>query len=811
MWGFVPQHGVPWSGNGLRGGRRRKSLLVMQTGEFLLLPRHLTALMEISTTAPPSQTRPRGQLQPSIDQEHPFLAELRFTDTFRRLRGAHPSVREAACMATQFPDVLAPVRPDDLIAGRLRPRLVGFSPDEWGSCAFGYYHLPKAIEAALETTEISQELRTKVEEMVGFWDSMSTASKVRAAYPPELASILPSDDWMHAHGVAFPLYRLTGANVDYGRLLRRGLPGLVAEVEARRGSAEGDPDKVAFFEGLRTVLDVILDCCTHYEVQARSEAAGSDDSQRRHDLLALADILARLRVAAPSTFHEAIQLMWLYSVVADVRNHGRMDTYLGPFLASDLDEGRLSEQQALRLLQSLWRLMADRETRVHNRVIVGGVGRPEEAAANRFALLAMEATRTVLEPEPQLSLRFHSGQDPALMEKALSVIAEGRTFPMLYNDDVNVPSVMAAFGVDRAEAEQYVPFGCGEYVLEHRSIGTPSGVINLAKALEVTLHGGIDPLTGERMGLSLGPLDTFDSFDQLWDAYAEQVEHHIEVMATQQTIEYEVAAGEASFLLLSLLYDDCLERGQPLLSGGVRYLGGTLETYGNTTAADSLTAIKHLVFDHPYLTREQVLEALSSDFVGQTWVRRIMDDAPKYGNDHDVADAMLVRVHDHVCSHTRAQAQRVGLDSYLVVVINNAANTLLGHRTAASADGRRAGTPLNNGNSASSGNDRNGVTAMLNSVVKPSTRMHAGAVQNMKFSRRLFREHPAEVRALLETYFEQGGAQAMITVVDRDDLEAAMESPERFQHLFVRVGGFSARFVDLSRDVQLEILQRTLY
>jgi pyruvate-formate lyase len=157
------------------------------------------------------------------------------------------------------------------------------------------------------------------------------------------------------------------------------------------------------------------------------------------------------------------------------------------------------------------------------------------------------------------------------------------------------------------------------------------------------------------------------------------------------------------------------------------------------------------------------------------------------------------------------QAPRAGLHSYRVVVINNSANTLMGHSTAASADGRRAFTPMNNGNAPSSGNDTLGPTALLNSLVKPPPALHAGVVQNLSLSRELFDTRRAEVDALLRTYFAQGGTQAMITVVSRGDLERAMRDPDAYRHLFVRVGGFSARFVDLSRDVQLEILHRTLY
>jgi pyruvate-formate lyase len=767
--------------------------------------------MLVQEAPSPRKAAPRAQLVPATSPHQPFEAELRFTQVYRRHHEAHPALREAMCLAVQYPEIFQPIEEGDLLAGRIRPRLVGFSPDEWGSCAFGFYHLPMALREALETYDPDPEVRRQVEEMITFWDHESTAARVRRAYPAEMARYLPSDDWMNTYGVAFPLYRLTGGNVDYAKLTRLGLPGLIAEVESRRQQALSGGGDHQLFEGLRMALDVLVSGCRHYAEEARRLLVATSDSVRRAELEAMADSLDTLCVAAPETFREAAQLVWLYALTGDVRNHGRMDIYLGDFLARDLDEGVITEAEALRLLQSLWQLMAERETRVHNRVIVGGLGRPNESSADRFALLAMEATRTVLEPEPQLSLRFYDGMNPALMEKALDVIAEGRTFPMLYTDDVNVPSVMEAFGFERAEAEQYVPFGCGEYILEHRSFGTPSGVINLLKALEVTLHDGIDPITGRPMGLALGRFEDFETFEQLWDAYAAQVEHFVRLMADQQVIEYQVAGQQASFLLLSLLYDDCLERGRAIFEGGVRYLGGTLETYGNTNAADSLTAIRELVYDKEILTPGEVVEALAADFEGHTWTRRLMAGAPKYGNDDDVADAMLTRVHDHICNITRAQRERTPLHSYLVVVINNAANTLLGHWTAASADGRKAGTPMNNGNSPSSGNDRKGMTAMLNSIVKPSTSIHAGAVQNMKFSPELFRTHRAELRALLETYFDQGGAQAMVTVVSRGDLEGAMERPELYPHLFVRVGGFSARFIDLSRDVQLEILHRTLY
>ncbi len=751
------------------------------------------------------------QLKARTSSARPFEAELRFTETYRRYRDAHPAIREAMCIRAQVPDLFQPILDYDLLAGRIRPRLVGFSPDEWGSCAFGYYHLPEAMRETMNRLDLTPQRRRQIESMIQFWNEESTSAKLRRRYPAHLAEYLPSDDWMNTHGIAFPLYRMTGGNVDYAKLMRLGIPGLRAEILELRRQAPRDSDTRSLYEGMLLALDVLADVCHAYAFDARALAREASSDQRRVELLQMADALSALPERPPASFREALQLFWLYSLIGDVRNHGRMDVYVGDFLAHDLDTGVITEQEALDLLKSLWTLMARRATRVHNRVIVGGKGRPNETNADRFALLAMEATRQVLEAEPQLSLRFYDGQNPALYQKALDVIGEGRTFPILYDDDVNIPSIVEAFGFGEKDSEQYVPYGCGEYILDHQSFGTPSGVVNLLKALEITLHDGVDPLTGKRMGLALGRLEDFETFDDLWNAYAKQVEHYVEIMAEQEALAYRVAGEEAPFLFLSMLYDDCLPTGKGIFSGGIRYLGGTLETYGNANAADSLTAVKQLVYDTGKLTPGELLRALDADFQGHERVRQMLADAPKYGNDDPAADEMLVRVHEHVCNHTRDQAARVGLHSYLVVIINNSANALMGRWTAASADGRRACTPMNNGNAPSSGYDRKGVTAVLNSIVKPSTRIHAGAVQNMKFSRDLFVKNRPELEALLDTYFENGGPQAMITVVSRGDLEEAMKHPQNYRHIFVRVGGFSARFVDLPRDVQLEILQRTLY
>ena len=740
-----------------------------------------------------------------------FKAELLFTETYKKHINDHPAIREAMCLKIQYPAFFTQIQDGDLFAGRIKNTLVGITPDEWGTAAFGYYCVKDKILRELEDPTVDEATRKNVLEMVGFWSQESTSAKLRAAYTDEMKKYLPSDDWMHECGIAFPLYRLTGGNVNWEVLLKKGIPGLIKDSVEAKEKAVSENKEPEFYLGIKIALEVLVDVCIWYSRQALELKNQTKDQKRKAELQQLADTLEIITISAPKTMREAIQLFWLYSYVGDIRNYGRMDVWLGDFLANDLASGILNQEEALTILQSLWRLIGARNTIVHSRIIIGGKGRRNETNADRFALLAMEASRTVNVIEPQLSLRFYDGMNPALMDKALQVIGEGRTFPILYNDEVNLKAVQVAQGLDESTAEQFVPYGCGEYIIDHQSFGTPSSVVNLLKALEVTLHNGVDPMTGKISGLRHGSFEDFKTFDDLWKAYKAQVEFFVRMMADQEILEYQTAGRHSPYLYMSLLYDDCFEKGKGMFAGGIRYLSGTLETYGNTNTADSLTAIKKLVYEKKMISKDELLKALDSNFVGYEKIRQRLLKTPKYGNDNETADQMLVDVHEHVCNYVKDQAERVGLHSFLVVVINNSANTLMGHQTSASADGRKSGEPMANGNNPSGGSDVNGPTAFLNSLTKPSPYIHAGAVQNMKFSKEMFTTKRDVLKSLLETYFENDGQQAMITVVDRNELERAMEEPEKYGHVFVRVGGFSARFVELSRDVQLEILSRTLY
>lgn len=633
---------------------------------------------------------------------------------------------------------------------------------------------------------VDEETRARLEAQLGYWEREITVRKVRARYPPEVARWLDSDDCFASAGVGFPLYRVGGLQPDYGKLVRLGLTGLRERI--REKAARAEEDAGALYAGLLETLDQMERVLRRYARQAAEKG-----------LTGLRESLDSLTRRAPRTLREALQLVHLYAVMSEALNYGRLDASLGGLVGAD-------EEEALRLMLEFYRVTSERRCTTDARIIVGGEGRRDEAAADRFALIAIRASRLFHEPLPQLTLRFYDGQNPALLQAAYDNFEAGWIYPMLYRDEVNIPAIMRAFRLDGETARQYVPFGCGEYVIDHQSMGTPSGIINLLKALEVTLFDGHDLTDGKKMGLS-APLDTFEA---LFSAYRQNVERYVDALALQEKIEYEVAAETAPHLLLTLLYDDCIERGKPLLSGGVRYLGGTLETYGNTNTSDSLTAIRRMVYEEKRIPLERLREMLRRNFSGFERERKLLINCPKYGNDDDEADGMAVRVHEHVCAYTRSRAEAAGLHSYLVVVINNSANTIFGRYTGASADGRLAGEPMSNANNPAGGMDRCGVTAFLNSLVKLDNTLHAGAVQNMKFTKEMFGLYRDKTQALLRVYFQKG-QQAMLNILDRGALEDAMVRPELYPNLIVRVGGFAARFVELDRKVQEEIVSRTLY
>ncbi len=719
----------------------------------------------------------------------------KFIDTYFSFSDDEKEAREAACLRLQFSTCIMPPSDGELLYGKIDSMPIGFGMQDAG---MGYFINGGLFDRLLKLVpEQADHIRSLREKFLPCTGKQQLIDKT----PEHIMSEIPTDDFIRYSNIGFWLCRMSSTQFDFDKMLKLGVPGLRAEIKTHLDAS--DEAQARFYNGLLMALDAFCDIAN--ACADKAEASGAANGAL------IARSLRNITVNKPQSFHEAVQMMYLYALVSGTYNYGRMDEYLGDFLCDDLASGALTDEMAEAIVVDLWKLFVQRKTTWNGRVIVGGKGRRNEEAANRFALLAIRVANIVRDVLPQFTLRFYDGQDPELMEAALRGIGTGCVYPLLYNDDVNIPSVQKAFGVPLDEAEQYLPFGCGEYIIYHRSVGTPSDIINLLKALEITLFNGYDNIDGKTFKLRTGEFADFADFESFFEAYCKQVEHFTDIHAEHQKLEYEVAAEHSPFLFASMLYDDCIARGKPIYDGGARYVGGTFEVYGSINTANALTAIKKLVFDEKVISPEKLLDMLKRNFEGYEQERMLLLNAPKYGNDIAEADEMAVRVHEHICTITKNQAPRVGLDSYLVVVINNSANTTLGHTTIASADGREAFSHMANANNPVGGSDKNGLTAMLNSLVKLKTDIHAGAVQNIKFSKEMFEENFELTKTVLDTYFKNGGSQLMINVLGREDLENAMKHPERYQNLVVRVGGFCARFVELGADVQKEILSRTMY
>lgn len=726
---------------------------------------------------------------------------VRYTETHKRFNRNQRLEREISCLNVLFPEVFRPMYENDLLLGRYDALPIGFgSVTSVGAPG----HYCRFDQMAKMKSRMDEKYHSVIDDLTGYWQQHDTRE---IFYRDNLIENV-TGPFVDVRIPVIITARFSGMYLDYNKLLDYGIDGLIALIEVKKFE---NPTSVVEYENMVEALKLLQKVIDHHIDEVKNKLKEPLSDIRKNQLLSLYDALKEIRNKKPSGFLSAMQLAWLYSSMAGVVNYGRMDDYLGDYLVNDLNTGRLSEAEAMDLIESQWRLIEVKRTNVNGRVIVGGKGRRNEKNADVFCKLAIDVTKRAQMVEPQFTLRFYDGMDPEIMEKALDSIATGITYPILYNDDVNIDAVMKTMHVDHTTACNYVPFGCGEFVLAGKGIGTPNVCINLLKSLTLLVHDGVDQWDYQyKLGpLNLKKMKDITSYDEFLDQYRQQLSYYIESGAQAHAQSYKVMNDLVGFIFTSILTDDCINRGKMVLDGGVFHLGGTNEMYGNINAADSLYAIKKLVFDDHVLTMSQLQDILAHDFDGHEDLRRKMSNLPKFGNDIDEVDDLAVWLHEFTCQHVAKQAKKVGLDSWLVVVINNQVNTEWGRATASSPDGRIAGMYMSNANNPQSGADINGPTAMLNSLAKIRADINAGTVQNIKFSRRMFNQERKKIQALFKTYFKKGGPQLMVNIVNQADLIDAYHNPNQHRDLIVRVGGFSARFVNLDKDVQKEIMERT--
>jgi len=769
-------------------------------------------------------------------------AALGFTRAYRDNLDQHQAIREARCLAEQYPALFREMMDHHIFAGRryYRP-LAGFSAELncnqeykclWDHPGYEYTDEDRRVREKLGIsnsgfchdhvlmTHIAgslpddSDLKQAVLDMQAFWLEHSMRRRYNELLTDEILRNMGRTtgfDSRYCSG----FIRQDCFSLDYDKLLQLGIPGLRGLIKAGQADPESPDAQPELYEGMLGALDVLVSVIDYYIAQFHEAREATTDDARRAELAEMIATLKAIRQAKPATLREAIQLFWLYNLMADSPNYGRMDVYLGDFYCRDVDDGVVTKDEAHRLLCGLWTLISEVKgeggpTQPNSRLVVGGRGRRNEANANRFALAAMDVVEDLRVREPNVTLRFYKGQDPALFRRALDLIGEGCIHPGLYNDDEHIPMVRDWYHVGEADAEHYLPEGCGEILIDHRGFGSPNNILLYPSALDLVLHNGFDTVTGEQRGLPLGSASDFGSFDKLLDAFTRQLKFTFGILAKRHAIEHQVEREMASFLMMSILSDDCIARGRGLFDGGVRYLGGIIETFGLTTAANSLIAIKKLVFDQQVMTLEKLIEITDANFEGYAKEHRMMLDCPKFGNDVAEVDDLHTELSRVFNEYANEAGKAAGLDFFLNCNLNPG-GLYYSEYVKATPDGRLAGVGMPLGNAPTPGTDIQGITALLNSMAKHA-KGHGGYVHNVKVSRDLFTpENRPKIEAVFRTFFDNGGEQLMVTALNSGDLEAALADPENHKHILVRVAGWTAQFVELPQKYQQQILSRTFY
>lgn len=747
-----------------------------------------------------------------------------FTDAYRRYSDAAPAIREAMCLQCLYPSSLLPLKEDDFFAGNgdvnafltFSKLPVTFHPKQQGQIAY-FASLRDLRALAAEYPHRADE----IQELIAFWKTEATFYKIREEAPAELRDYYfppmfgTDDDGYRRKGrPGTPLgagfisgsfdTRIAGIMPDFGPVLRLGLSGLYREADRY----EKENGNEAFYTALRLNLDMVRDTLERYRAEAAALVKTAEPEHGAR-LLTLEKMLTELQHRPPETLEEAIQLTIVFTVLTSIDNFGRMDVYLGDFLASDLEAGILDEEGAIRVISEFFDFISRNCGSYDSRVIIGGKGRPNEKNADRFSLLAMEAVRRRHDVKPVVTLRFYEGQDPALFEKGVEVIGEGCIYPTLYNDDVYIDGVMKGMNVPYEDAVDYAPLGCGEMVIAGKSVGSPNSTFRILKALEAALHNGRDGASGDLVGIETGEPEELLTFEDLMEALFRQLDARLRLEAKLHAHQRQVTAREAAFILPSILMRDCLEKGKGIFHGGVRYFGANIEGFGLINTINSLAVIKKLVYEEKRFTLPELVHILDVNFEGFEEERELFLSVDKFGNNKAWVDDLKLPIEEFINRTADRYGRECGFH-YCTIANVNPGGITIGPATAASADGRLCGTPFALANSPMPGTDTSGITAMLLSTAKAKAE-NGGYVTNMNVSRGLIASDPKKFAELLRRYFELGGLQLNINCYSKGDMENALKEPEKYRNLIVRVSGYSARFIDLDPVTQKYLMERTLF
>ena len=678
-------------------------------------------------------------------------------------------------------------------------------------------------------------LRQYRETVIPYWRGRSMRDRLFAELPAE---------WHAAYQAGmfteFMEQRAPGHTVLDDKIYGKGLLEFKTEIEAAIAALDflNDPlayDKREALKSFGIACDAVILFAERHAALASEMAANESSPVRRAELEKIASVCRRVPAQAPRDFQEALQSYWFCHLAVitelngwDSLSPGHLDQHLLPFYERGLADGTLSPAAARELLECFFIKFNNHpappkvgvtaaESGTYTdfaNINLGGLLRDGTDGVNPLSHLLLDIVDEMHLLQPSSNIQLSRKNPDAFLKHALRVVRKGYGFPSVFNADAVVQEQLRQ-GKSLEDARAGGCSGCVEVGAFGKEAYILTGYFNMPKCLELALHNGVDPMTGRQLGPRTGDPGTFQSFEDLFAAWRAQFHHFLEIKLRGNRLIERMYATQMPAPFLSVLIDDCIARGRDYNAGGARYNNTYVQFVGLGTITDSLSAIRHMCFagdsGHPALPLPDLVRALDADFAGHDPLRqRLLHKVPKYGNDDDAADDLMVRVFNTCFEELDGRPDTKG-GRYRIEMLPTTCHVYFGSVTGALPDGRLARRPVSEGISPVQGADRLGPTAVLHSAAKMDHLKAGGTLLNMKFTPSLVADEEGLDRwaRLVRTYFRMDGHHIQFNVVRAETLRAAQARPEEHRDLIVRVAGYSDYFCDLSTDLQEEIIGRT--
>jgi formate C-acetyltransferase len=676
-----------------------------------------------------------------------------------------------------------------------------------------------------------ETIRIYQERIEPYWRDRSMRDKIFAAM---------SEQWIEAYEAGiyteFMEQRAPGHTVLDDKIYRRGLMDVKRDIALAIDALDftGDPEAFDKREQL-TAMDIACDAVILFAERharlAREMADAESDARRKAELAKIAEACRRVPAYRPRDFHEALQAYWFCHLAVitelngwDAFSPGHLDQHLLPFYQQGIADGTLTPEAARELLEAFFVKFNN-----HTAPPKVGVTAAESGTYTDFANINLaglrpdgrdgsnDLTHMLLDVidemhllQPSSNLQLSRKTPDAVLKHTLRVIRNGYGFPSIFNADAVIEEQVRQ-GKTLEDARAGGCSGCVETGAFGKEAYILTGYFNLPKVLELTLHNGTDPRTGKQLGPQTGAPESFQNFDELFEAFCRQLHHFVEIKVAGNQVIERMYATLMPAPFLSVITDDCIQKGKDYNAGGARYNHTFIQFVGIGSLSDSLAAVKELVFDQPQLSLEDLVAVLDRDFEDRENLRqRLVNRAHKYGNDDDYADDLMVRAFNAIFDEVDGRSNTKG-GRYQVEMLPTTCHVYFGSVTGATPDGRRAGSALSEGISPVQGADRLGPTAVVKSAAKMDHLKTGGTLLNMKFTPSLLKdEHGIDMLThLVRSYFKLDGHHVQFNVVTAETLRKAQSQPDAHRDLIVRVAGYSDYFCDLSDELQEEIIART--